>query len=257
MLKPLVAEIERHWIVFLRYPAEALASTASFTILFYAILQGVEHAAGGPLVLGTGLQGLIVGFTLWYLAVMALGSMAWGIQGELQMGTLEQVFLSPFGSRRILLARVVAAATLNLAHSFVLLVALLLLTGRTLFISAVVLIPSIPFLMGINGLGFVLAGLALLYKRIIGLINLSQYLVILLITVPAGVWPNALPLWSWLLPVVPSVRAVHDVMARGTSVLTAPIIPVVINGMGYLVLGLLFYGWAEKAVRRQGSLGAY
>ncbi|GEM84592.1 ABC transporter permease [Meiothermus hypogaeus] len=257
VLRLLSAEVWRVWLNFRRYPNEAFASMTSFTILFYAVVMGAQGATAGPLALGSGLEALIVSFVLWYLAVIGLGSMAWGIQTEAQVGTLEQLWLTPHGLWRVLVARVAAFATLQLVLTGILLAAMLLLTGRRLFVPPESLLAALPFLLGVNGLGFVLAGLAVTYKNIVGTINLAQYLVILLIAVPPKAWPAALQPAYHLFPLVPAAEVLRQLMAQGVPLPETPWAAAAANGLTYFALGLLFYRWAERRVRRSGKLSGY
>lgn len=116
---------------------------------------------------------------------------------------------------------------------------------------------ALPFLLGVNGLGFVLAGLAVTYKNIVGTINLAQYLVILLIAVPPKAWPAALQPAYHLFPLVPAAEVLRQLMAQGVPLPETPWAAAAANGLAYFALGLLFYRWAERRVRRGGKLSGY
>lgn len=257
MLRLLLIEMKRLWLGFLRYPTEAFASLFSFAILFFAILQGIEHAGGGGLAFGGGLEGLMVSLVLWYLAVIALGSLGWGIQTEAQIGTFEQLCLSPYGPVRILLARVLTSATLNLTLTLLLFTLLVLSTGRPLQLRPEILLGALPFLLAVNGLGFILAGLALFYKNITGLINISQYIVILAIAIPSEAWPDPLQRFSFLFPIVPSADLLRSIMALNVPSPEISWILAWSNGLFYLFIGLSFYQWMDRQVRKLGKLGTY
>lgn len=257
MPRLMLAELLRAWRSFIRYPGNRLAGVVSFTILFVGLFLGARYASGPGTFSGSGLDAVIVGYVIWNWSLFALGTMAWSIQTEAQVGTLEQVYLSPAGPIRILLARAVADAALQFGVSILLLAILLLLTGRTVHVSPIVTLPTITFLMGVYGLGFVLAALTLIFKQISGLINIFQYLLILLTVVPVEALPGVLATWGALLPIVPSAGLLRQIMARGEPVAAMQALTAILNGLVYLIVGLLVYRWVDNQVRRRGLLGVY
>lgn len=129
MHRLLAAEFGRTFRCFRRYPSEALVGVLTLGVMFGLFLLGVQYVSGPVASFGSRLDSIIVGYVLWSLTLMTLSDAGYGIQMEAQMGTLEQVYQSPFGPIRILLARAVASIGLYLILNVLVLAVLLLLTG--------------------------------------------------------------------------------------------------------------------------------
>ena len=263
-----LAELKRSWIIFIRYPSEAVTGIVTLTAIFLALILGVRSVVGGGVStaqFGNNLDALIVTYILWSMSLFALGDMAWTIQNEAQTGTLEQLYLSPFGPKLVFLLRAVADLLIQIVMIAAVLACILLITGRRLHFSLVVIPLVGTILLGTYGLGFMLAGMTLLFKRIQNVIQLSQFVVLFLVAVPVERWQPPLQWLGDLIPLAPgagllrqtmapsalaqlSTRATFDPLQFGLAVL---------NGAGYFALGLLIFRLADKVAKSRGLLGGY
>lgn len=252
-----LAELRRVWTLFLRYPSEAIGEIFGITLLFYGLFLGIGYVAGPGEQFGTRLETLVVGYVLWSLVIYALSSLTWNLQNEAQMGTLEQIFLSPFGASRVIATRALAELVLNLGINAVILVLILLLTGTQLYFSAAVALPLSAALLGAYGLAFTVGGLVLLFKRAQQLVGMLQFLLVFLVMAPLETFTGALPFLQWFLPISPGAGLMREMMAQGQPLEAFSLGLAFLNGLIFLLLGLLVFRWAARRVRYLGSLGGY
>lgn len=141
------------------------------------------------------IEGIIVGYLLWTMAIGAYSGLAWNVTRESQWGTLEQLFMSPFGFGRVIAVQTVV----NVLEAFLwgvgILALMSLTTGKSLAIEPVTVVVLVTLAVApAVGIGFVFAALAMLYKRVENAFPLVQFVLIGLIAAPVGEYP----LLEWL-----------------------------------------------------------
>lgn len=247
-------EAKRSWILLRRYPADLLSTFAALTLTFYALVMGAQYVAGPSHQFGERLDGVILGYWLWTLAVFALSNTASSIQTEALTGTLEQVYLTPPGGLRLFVIRAAAALALNLVSSVVLLALMLWLTDRTLSFPPTLLLPLIAALLGAYGLGFAMAGLALLYKRVQRALSLFQFFLLFLVIVPVEEGSETL---AAMLPITSAAAMLRDMMARGEALDWRDLAITFASCGFYLTIGMLLFLRSDREARRRGLLAQY
>lgn len=251
------AEFKRIWIEFIRYPLDQISSIIMITILFYGMFLSVHHIAGPNIQVGSRLDTIIVSYVLWTLVTFIIQGIAFGIQTEAQTGTLEQLFLSPFGTLRVFLVR----ALVNLSTSLVMILGILLLTmvltERYLYFPPILIFPLITVLLAAYGLGLIMAALTLLYKRVQQFIGLVQFGLLFLLALPVETWSGQLHALKIMLPMVLGAGVLRDLMARNLSLDLRLICLAFINGIAYLIIGSLVFRWSERRAKHQGILNGY
>lgn len=91
-LKIARAEMLRDIRTALRYPVEVTTGIFIMYVLFMALYIGAKSIAGGQALSGD-LDGLVVGYLMWFFSLMAINTMSIDLEREAQQGTLEQVYL--------------------------------------------------------------------------------------------------------------------------------------------------------------------
>lgn len=257
MLNLFRAEFKRTWIEFIRYPLEQISSVLITTTLFYGMFLGVSHIAGPNIKFGSRLDTIVISYVLWTLVTFIIQGISFGVQIEAQTGTLEQLFLSPFGTLKVFLIR----ALVNLSTSLVQLMGVLLLTmvitGRYLYFPVILVFPLITVLLGAYGLALIMAAFALLFKRVQQFIGLVQFGILFLLAFPSESWSGPLEGLKMTLPMVLGAGILRDLMAHNLS-LDLPLISFAfINGIVYIVVGSIIFRWSERKAKRQGILSGY
>jgi ABC-2 type transport system permease protein len=257
MLELFLAEFRRSWIQFIRYPAEAIGGVVITTSVFYGLFLSARYIAGPSLQFGDRLDAIVVGYTLWSLVLFIMTDIAGGLQYESQTGTLEQLFLSPFGAPIVFVIRAFASLILRLVVILSILLIIMALTGSRLAFPPTLLLPLLTVLLGAYGLAFIMGSLALLLKRVQQLLGIFQFALLFLMATPTETWTGSLQLVRWLLPMTAGAGLLRDLMARGEALNFAQLSWALLNGVGYFTIGLLIFRFAEREAKRRGMLGGY
>ena len=257
MLELFLAEFRRSWIQFIRYPVEAIGGIVITTSIFYGLFLSARYIAGPSLQFGDRLDAIVVGYTLWSLVLFIMTDIAGGLQYEAQTGTLEQLFLSPFGAPMVFVMRAFASLVLRLAVILSILLIIIALTGSRLEFPPTLLLPLLTVLLGAYGLAFMMGSLALLLKRVQQLLGIFQFALLFLMATPTETWAGSLQVVRWLLPMTAGAGLLRDLMARGEALNLAQFSLALLNGIGYFTVGLLIFRFAERSAKRRGMLGGY
>ncbi len=238
-----------------RYLPNTISTVITFYAIFLMFFLGIQ-VLGAPESAEANTQYVIVSTALWFLALMAMQGIGWEITLEATRGTLEQLYMSPMGAWRILLARMVGTVLVNLII-IVLMVFLSMVTARQwLNLDLVTLAPILLLtIVGMLGVGFVVAGLALVYKQVESLLQIAQFVFLALVAVPL----SAVPLLE-LAPVVKGADMVREVMVEGKALGGfggLEWLSLAVNAAVYFLLGVFLYKRAERRALNRGLLGQY
>jgi ABC-2 type transport system permease protein len=253
----LIAEFKRSWIQFIRYPIEAIGGIIITTSVFYGLFLSAQYMVGPTFQFGERLDAIVVGYVLWTLVIFIMSDIASGLQVEAQTGTLEQVFLSPFGAPRVFLVRAIASLALRLILIVTILLIIMGLTGSRLHFPPTLLFPLISVILAAYGLAFITGSCALLFKQIQQLLGLFQFLLLFLLATPTENWTGSAQVAGLLLPMIPSANLLRDLMARQAALDLEKVVLAFANGAGYFFLGFLVFHWAERRAKQRGILSGY
>ena len=251
----LTAQIKKEFIYLRRYFFNFLGGFATLYVVFLLIFLGYRGLAAGTDMYGTGLSNLIVGYMLWIFAMTIYQDISYHLFNEAREGILEQLYMSPFGYIRVTALRLIAGLILNFGMAFVILLAMMLSTGRFLNLDLISLLPLILLLLlPIAGLGFILGGLQLIYKRIQSILQIIQFLLVGVIAAPIHLG------WTVLLPGSMASHLVRQVMVEEVFLTALPLnqilIALLIAGV-YLALGLFIFRLCERRAMISGRLGQF
>ena len=248
------ASFRKRVVLLVRYPVNTVSTLVTLIIVFMLLFYGGKAVA--PAAISDTIEGIIVGYLLWSMAMSAYQGLSWNVTREAQWGTLEQLFMSPFGFGRVMLAKTVV----NLLESFlwggVTLAAMLLVTGRTLSVDPLTVVPLVILAIApAVGVGFFFGGLAIRFKRIENAFEIVQFLFIGLIAAPVGQYP----LLKWL-PLAQGSQLLQQAMKNGVSLWNLPageLAVLVVTAVGYLAIGFLAFTYCQRWARREGVMGHY
>lgn len=248
------ASLTKSAILLRRYWFDTVSQLVVTYVMFLLLVFGGRSIA--PSVIQESLGGIIVGYFLWSTAVSSYRTPSSSLIGEARKGTLEQLSLSPLGIGRVLLLKTAAGLVVSVSLSLAILVSLLAITGETLALDLVAIVPILLLsLLSILGLGFAFGGLALLYKRVSSALQLVQYLMIGFVAVPV----ESNPAFK-LLPLSLGSKLLRDVMVGGLGLFeipTADLALLVGKGVVYFGAGYLVFYWFKERARAQGAIGHY
>lgn len=259
MIDLFIGELKRTWLQTLRYPTEVVGGVVILTAVFYGIFFSTQYMTGGATtgIFGDRLDSLIVGYVTWTLVLYIMSDTATNLQLEAQTGTLEQVFLSPFGAFKVFLVRAVANLTLRILLILVVLGLILWITHSQLAFPPLLFLPLATLILAAYGLAFLAGSLALVFKRVQQLLGLFQFVLLFLLATPTEDWTGAARAVANMLPILPSIGLLRGLMARGEALDWNEWAIALVNGLVYFALGTLVFRWAEQKAKRQGSLGGY
>ena len=249
------AWFRRSMIELRRYYFDTVSGLVTIYGFFVILFLGARAFGGDTPGFGTKLSGVVVAYALWALTIFSMSTLTFELTQEAQLGTLEQLGMSPFGLAHVLIARVFTNLAVYFAMMSVLLVLMMATTGRWLNIDVVSVLPLLLLsLAGILGVGFVLGGLAIVFKRIQQALQVIQVVTIaLVVPIDGVVWMKYLPLhWGSVL--------LRRVMVSGDSIFAIPagdLLFLLANSALYLVGGVAIFRLFERAARERGLLGHY
>lgn len=209
------------------------------------------------------LDSSLLGYIIWLYTFMAVSNMSWNLRQEAQTGTLEQAFMSPLPPPVLILGRALAN---------------FLSTSVTIILIAGVLVPllsiSVPVrlaglvvfawtILGLFGLGFIVAGATLVFKQVESFAYLAQYGLMFLngSMLPVDRLPDGVDTLARLLPGTQGIIVLRRVLLDGASLGDAW----ADGDLGWLVAhSVVFFavGWGvfmlcARYARRHGTLGEY
>lgn len=228
-----------------------------FALIFFGGQEAVRSTGGGGMSsLGSTLDSVIVGWFLWTMAQNAYSSLSGVVTQESRWGTLEQLYMSPHGFGRIMSTKIIVNLVLSLIMGSIMLALMLLTSGRTLAIDLITVFPIVVLtLMSIIGIGFVIGGLTLIYKKLSSVSSLMQIVLIGLIAAPA-----AEIFMLRFLPLVHGSWMLQAAMRDGVKIWEFdPINLGILVGTGvvYTVIGYLVFRICSQIARKRGVMGHY
>ena len=248
------AVLYRELVLFVRYPANAVGGIVVALLLFGLVFYGGRMVAGRALT--DSIEGIVVGYFLWTLAVGAYSSLSNDIGSEVQWGTLERHVVTPFGFAPVVLLKGVAKVVRTFLTSALVLGVMLVVTDTSLQVPllTVVVIAGLA-VTSVLGLGYAAGGITLLYKRVGNWLNLLQFGFVPLVSAPALDVPLAR-----FLPLAHGSALLQRAMRDGTPLWAFPVADLallVAVAVGYLAAGYLVFQLTSRRARRLGVLGDY
>ncbi|MFT4890149.1 MAG: ABC-2 type transport system permease protein [Halobacteriales archaeon] len=256
----LAAVLYKRAVLIVRYPIDTFASLVSMYVFWALVFFGGREAAmrmgSSPQALAPTLEGLIVGWFLWTMASIAYAGLPQNVTREASWGTLEQLYMSPYGFGSVMASMVVANVLQSLLWGGGILSMMLLSTGRSLTIDLVTIVPvSFLTLLSVVGVGFLFAGLAIVYKRIGNVSQLMPFVLVGLVAAPAaGLSPLR------FLPLVQGSAMLQETMRHGTRLWQFPALDLgvlVLTAIGYFMVGYWTFLRLSRLARDRGVMGHY
>ncbi len=239
-----------------RYLFDSISGMITIYGFFLLLFFGAKTFGGGRPGFGNTLAAVIVSFALWSFTTFCLSTLTFELTQEAQLGTLEQLGMSPFGLVQVLMARVLTLLVVYFGMMVVLLVLMMATTGRWLSVAPGSTLPILFFtILGVIGLGFVLGGIAIVFKRVQQALQVWQIAVFGLIAAPV----SRVPFMKYL-PLTWGATLLRRVMVDGVSVTAMPagdLLFLAVNTVFYVGLGIVFFRRCEAVARERGLLGHY
>jgi len=256
------AELKREFILTFRYPFELVSRLVwnlGFALMIYYGFGAVGNSLPG---FQEGQLGRLLGLLITFIAMNGLNNATELLAEETQTGTLEQAALSPPPLVVIMLMRDLASL-IEMLLRFVLVMAIAIgITGAQfhLDIPAFALLLSLMY-FGLEGIGMMLGGAALLYKKIATLAQFAMMLIFGLALLPLDTLPGWMSAFVNHFPFTQALILLRESAIQGVSlgalVANGSIASLAVTAMIFLGLGIVTFSLAERKARDWGTLNQY
>jgi len=249
------ANIRKVAIEMIRYLPNTISLLVSYYAIFLAMFFGLK-TIGDPATMEANIRFLIVGNAFWFLLILGISSMGFEISSEATRGTLEQLYMSPEGSWRILLARMIGTLLINVAIMTLMVMLSMVTAGQWLRVDlASLVLILLPTLIGMMGLGYLVAGLTLVYKQVQALLQILQFVFVGMAFVPLSRAP-----FLELAPVVKGIDLTRQLMVQGRPLADITVMDwtsLIASAGFYFTFGLIFFRFCERRAMARGLLAHY
>ena len=257
------AEISRVYADQLSHFWDSVSWIIFTTLLFSAVVTILGSIAGGAYTRDAQLA-VMVGWLTFQIAGNCMMSLQDDIASEAATGTLEQVALSPVPLVYVFLARSIACFFATGALGLISAVLLMLLVvgtvpaGNSVTIGLLFVISAI----GAYGLGFGMAGAALVFKQVSSVAGVVFSLMIFLTGSLVGLEevPVLFEVTRIIFPLTWGISLMRDALS-GTSLehlmRSGQLIMLIVHSVAYLLLGLLLFSRGYRKARIDGSIAHY
>ena len=271
-LRAFQAILRREWRIFTRYPSWMIALfiwPLIFPMMYILTARALSGPDGSGLAVFMQKTGasdfigyIVIGTTVWMWQNIVLWDVGFSLRNEQMRGTLESNWLSPTWRFSYLLG-----------HTGPQIISMLMFIGITalefgvifgvklhgsVWMILLVMLAAIP---SIYGLGFAFASLVITVKEANAFVFLIRGLVMIFcgITFPISLlpgWMQAIAKW------LPQTYLIHGMRAAafsnaGITELLPDLIPLLLFGTFWLVIGYSTFLWMERRARRTGAIGQY
>lgn len=253
--RSLVSVVTRKRFTLLRrYPINTASDIVLMYVFFAVVFFGGRSLVGAAIT--DSLPGIIVGFFLLTMASIAYSKTSWDLIHEAQWGTLEQLFMSPFGFDVVVIVKSVVNVFVTFGYGVVILALMMVTSGRMLSLDIVTILPvSVLSLATTIGIGYALGGLALVYKRIESTFQIVQFAFLGFIAVPVEG-----SFWLKLLPLTLGTSLLERAMGDGYRLWqldSGDLALLCAKAVAYLLIGFVLFRYGSQRARAEGTLGHY
>ena len=252
-------EIEKGLIDLWRGKVASLLELILFALFFLAIM----FAVGRGTFHREQVAPLLIGFVGYIFFRMQTNRLFWGLLGEMQSGTLEQMYLSPLPSWLLTIGLQVASIVEAVISALLLSLFIELVVQVPLPLHWAALIPLVLLVLGSVGYSLILGGLTLLFKRLEILKELFQIVVLIFggVLVSLDRMPGWMATMARFLPLTPGVEVLRKILLDGVSLGQlsgdGTLWWGLCSAVAYLALGIGIFRWCERIAKRRGTLGQY
>lgn len=234
------------------YQAKFLAEGNQGGLASFACRAGTDNYAGF----------VIIGVTLWYWLCNLLWEIGFSLRDEQDMGTLEQLWLTPAPRWLLVAGNAVANTVLNSLMSLAILAIARFWFGLRLQVDSWLLVAScLLSWIALYGLGFFYSGLVMLLKEAQSLVSIGNELLFLLagVTYPLAVLPGWVATVARALPLTWAITVLRGVLieGKGWAELTGDLAVLALFALVTPAAGFACFSALERVARKRGSIGEY
>lgn len=206
---------------------------------------------------------LLVGFAAFTFHYLQTQKLFWRVLGEIQTGTIEQVYLSPLPSWVVAAAGRVVANVVETAFVVAALYGVVrLAVPLPLTVSLDALVPLTGLVLAAVGYSLFVGGLTLRFKRIEVLSDGLHMVVFFLggALVPLDRLPGWMAAIGRILPVTHPIEGMRTTLVDAGNLTTfgdGGLLWIAVTAAGWLLLGAYAFHRGDRAARHDGTLNRY
>ena len=271
-LRALLAVMRREWVIFTRYPSWVIALfiwPVIFPMLYILTARALAGPDGSGMAVFMDITGasdfigyIVIGTTVWMWQNIVLWDVGFSLRNEQMRGTLESNWLSPTWRFAYLLGPTGPQIVSMFMFFSITALEFGLMFGVKLNGSVwMILLMALAAIPSIYGLGFAFASLVITVKEA----NAFVFLIRGLVMIFCGITFPIILLPGWMQSVarwLPQTYLIHGMRAAafsnaGIRELAPDLIPLLLFGVFWLVVGYFTFLWMERRARRTGAIGQY
>lgn len=249
-------EIRTTFLWLKSYWLDWAAGIINLLLLLFFLNLGINSFNGNVIsgdVLNSKSLQVIIGLYAFILIEDGLVGMVNKVTEGKTSGVFEQMIVNPYRSWFILFSKSIANIIINIITINILVPIVMVITGNYYsFNFFIFLLLCIPLCLSTTGIGFILGGLTLIFRRLNNFSYLIQFLVLSLMVLPS--YPFSI--YS-LLPIAPQSMVINKVMASNLTLNYKWWMYIYFNGFVYFIAGIILYNFMEEIGREKGLLGHY
>jgi ABC-2 type transport system permease protein len=271
-LRALFAVMRREWVIFTRYPSWVIALfiwPLIFPMLYILTARALAGPDGSGMAVFMETTGatdfigyIVIGTTVWMWQNIVLWDVGFSLRNEQMRGTLESNWLSPTWRFSYLLGHTGPQLISMLLFITITAIEFGLLFGIRLNGSPwMILLMMLAAIPSIYGLGFAFASLVITVKEANAFVFLIRGLVMIFcgITFPISLLPGWMQSIAKWLPQTYLIHGMREAAFSNAGIreLAPDLIPLLLFGTFWLVVGYFTFLWMERRARRTGAIGQY
>ena len=254
-------EAQRFAALWRSYRWSTISSVVVHAIIFPVLMLLFDSLAtryGSDYGAARQLQSLI-GFLVWYLCMKLMVAIPTMVEEESVVGTLENITLTTVAFQKTLILRTVVITLRLVLETALLATVLSLALGLTLSFTAATSFITLLLLLGSCGVGFALAGLALLYKSVSSVSSVIGNLALLLsgALVPVDSLGTIFTFLKYGFPMTWGISLLRQVAFLPGFVNVAELAGLTLQTLLTFGVGWLIFSTCLQQSRQQGALASY
>ncbi len=207
-LKKIISDVKVYWF---NYIFGNLNALLFFAGLFYAF--NIDNSNSVDTIV------FLYGFLVWYFGSHAINLISIIINEEKEEGTLEQVLLTKVNFRNLLINRMIAQFLFDTVKSLLVVSLLILFIDADIsviinFKGLLIILILILTVIGVIGIGFLVAGFALKYNRVASISAMASNFIIFFsgIIISVNQLPAFIGWFSKTFPIIWSANIIESIL---------------------------------------------
>ncbi len=256
-MKILKAEMLKYKVEMKTYYPDYIANlinTLIFFVGFFILLETNDKMI---------ISKMVIGFMFWFFTNDVVSQMGASISEEKQIGTLEQIMLKPIKIERIIFFRTICWNLISLIIVSFLLFFLSTVLKIPLLFNVNILLPFLLTMLGLIGIGYLLATLTILYTKTASFGGIIQYLLLFFTgaVIPLESLPSFIRSFSSVIPLTQGIYLSQKIIEENLSIINVLIhknfIYLLISSIFFFLFGLCTFKYQMKKAMYKGLNNQY